>query len=115
MVAHRKYEKPEKKPRPPAKTPEDRENQLINQAIDLAEQQLLHGTASSQVVVHYLKLGSSRESLEQERLRNENELLKAKIESMADMKKQEELYEEALNAMRAYAGHDTVEEEYEDD
>lgn len=92
--------------RPPATTPEGRENQLIRMAVDLTEKQLLDGTATSQVISHYLKLGSTREKLEQERLAHENSLLEAKIEAMASVKRIEELYETALNAMRSYAGEE---------
>ncbi|QPL14656.1 hypothetical protein SEA_SCHWARTZ33_11 [Gordonia phage Schwartz33] len=94
--------------RRPATTPDSRENQLIAAAVDLAEKQIREGTVSSQVLTHYLKLGSSRERLEQERLRNENHVLKAKAEAMASAKKVEELYGLALNAMRSYAGQDPV-------
>ena len=100
--------------RRPATTEENRENQLVSLAIDLAEKQLEAGTASSQVITHYLKLGSTREKLEQERLMRENELLNSKVEMMASAKRVEELYAEALNAMRAYAGQE-VSLEYEDD
>lgn len=86
----------------PALNPEARENQLISLAIDLAEKQLEEGTASSQVITHYLKLGSSRAELEKEKLRNENELLRAKTESLESSKRIEELYIEALNAMKSY-------------
>lgn len=95
--------------RRPATTPEAQENQLISAAMKLAEQQIMQGTASSQVITHYLKLGSSREKIEQERIAKENSLLEAKIEAMASAKRVEELYEEALNAMRSYAGQDPVE------
>lgn len=88
----------------PALTPEARENQLISLAVDLAEQQLREGTASSQVITHYLKLGSTREKLERERLEEENKLLKAKTENLQSMKRVEELYSEALKAMRNYGG-----------
>lgn len=98
----------------PATTPEGRESQLISLAVDLAERQMIDGTATSQVISHYLKLGSTRERLEQERLAQENELLKAKIEQLASAKRVEELYESALNAMRSYAGQELVYEEYED-
>jgi len=90
----------------PASTPENRENQLVSLAVDLAERQMIEGSASAQIITHYLKLGSSRENLEQERLRNENELLNAKVEQLASAKRVEELYSEALNAMRSYAGQD---------
>ena len=100
--------------RPPATTPEARENQLIAHAVDLAEDQLLKGTASAQVISHYLKLGSSREKLEQERLRGENELLKVKAEAIASAKRVEELYTTALNAMRSYAGQEPLEMQDDD-
>lgn len=99
--------------RRPATTPEGRENQLIALAVDLAEKQIKEGTVSSQVLTHYLKLGSSREKLEQERLRRENHLLAAKAEAMASAKRVEELYGKALNAMRTYAGQDPVDLELE--
>ena len=89
----------------PALTPEARENQLVSLAINLAEQQLRDGTASSQVITHYLKLGSQKERLEIEKLQRENELLKAKTDSIASAKRTEELYENALRAMREYSGH----------
>lgn len=94
----------------PATSPEARENQLVSLAVDLAEKQLSEGTASSQVITHYLKLGSTRESLEQQRLAKENELLQAKVEQMASTKRIEELYEEALGAMRAYSGQQVEED-----
>lgn len=99
--------------RPPATTPEGRENQLIAKAVDLAERQLEEGTASAQVISHYLKLGSSREKLEQERLANENDLLVAKKEAMASAARVEELYGAAIAAMRKYSGADL--EPVEDD
>lgn len=102
--------------RPPANTPERRENQLISLASDLAERQLVEGTASAQVITHYLKLGSSREELEQRRLENENLLLSAKVDALASAKRVEELYEDALNAMRSYSGKDeTYDDEYYDE
>lgn len=97
----------------PGTSLEARENQLILLATNLAEKQLREGTASSQVVAHYLKLGSSRERLEQERLRKENELAAAKTESYQSAKHSEELYQEALNAFRIYSGHGD-DEDYED-
>ena len=88
----------------PASTPEARENQLISLAVDLAEQQLRDGTASSQVISHYLKLGSTKASLEKEKLERENELLRAKTENLESAKRIEELYKDALNAMQRYSG-----------
>lgn len=88
----------------PALTPESRENQMISLAVDLAEQQLRDGTASSQVITHYLKLGSTREKLERERLEEENKLLKAKTEALQSAKRVEDMYTDAINAMRNYSG-----------
>lgn len=93
-----------KRMRPPATNPEAREKQLISLAVDLAERQLSEGTASSQVITHYLKLGSTKERLEKEKLEKENELLRAKTEALQSAKKVEELYLNALNAMRSYSG-----------
>lgn len=90
--------------RRPATTPESRENELVSQAHDLAEKQIRSGTASSQVITHFLKLGSTRERLEQQRLEHENELTRVKIEALESQKRVEELYMEALTAMRSYAG-----------
>lgn len=94
---------PKRRGRPPATTVEGRENQLKNLATDLAEKQLKNGTASSQVIVHYLKLATQREILEREKLAHENELLKARTEQIASEQKREELFDEAIRAMRAYA------------
>lgn len=88
----------------PALTPEARENQLIALATDLVEQRLLDGTASSQETTYFLKQGSMKTKLELEKLKEENALLKAKTESLQSQKRVEELYMEALNAMRSYAG-----------
>lgn len=95
---------PSKKIRP-ALTPEARENQLISLAVDLAEQQLRDGTASSQVITHYLKLGTTRERLEKELLEREVELKKAKTEAIQSAERIEKLYSEAITAMRDYGGH----------
>lgn len=95
---------------PPALTPEARENQMIFLATELAEKQLRAGTASSQIVTHYLKLATVKEQLELERLRKENELLDAKTEALKSAKKVEELYDEAIKAMRRYSGHGDVDD-----
>jgi hypothetical protein len=99
--------------RKPAATVEERENQLISLAMDLAEKQMQEGTASAMVISHYLKLGSTREQVERDRLRHENELLQARVETLASSKRIEDLYEQALMAMRTYAGQPP--EQSEDD
>lgn len=96
---------PKKKEIRPALTPEARENQLIYLATELAEQQLRDGTASSQVITHYLKLGSSKEKIEKEILERQKELITAKTEALQSAKHIEELYANAINAMKSYSGH----------
>lgn len=89
----------------PAITPEARENQIIAKAIDRAEQMIDDGTASSQIICHYLKLGTTKERAELEKLKLETELVKAKTEAIRSAKQTEELYAEALKAMRTYSGN----------
>ena len=89
----------------PALNPETRESQMISLAVDLAEKQLMEGTASSQVITHFLKLGSTKERLEKEKLEEENKLLKAKTESLQSAKRVEELYADAIAAMKRYSGN----------
>lgn len=98
--------------RRPATTPEARENQMISLAIDLAEKQLMEGTASSQVMTHFLKLATTKEKLEKEKLAKENELLRAKTEAIQSAKKVEELYTNALNAMKTYSGQGADVDDY---
>ena len=104
MPARRRQKEVEGSRRKPATTPEGRENEMISLATDLAENQIRAGTASSQVISHFLKLGSTRERLEQERLEHENQLTQVKIEQIESQKRVEELYMEALTAMRSYSG-----------
>ena len=96
--------------RKPATSPEQRENELISSAIDLAEEQITNGTASAQVITHFLKLGSTRERLEQQRLEHENELTRVRIEALESQKRVEEMYFEALQAMRSYSGDIVVDQ-----
>lgn len=97
----------------PALSPEARENQLINLAVDLAEQQLRDGTASSQVITHFLKLGTTRAELEKERLQLENKKIEAQTKSIESGDEMKVLYENAIKAMRNYAGYgDPDEYEY---
>lgn len=90
--------------RAPASSPEARENQLIALAEARAEEQLRNGTASSQVICHYLRLGSMREKLERDKLKGEVEMLQAKKEALESAKRIEELYSEAMKAVRSYRG-----------
>ena len=96
----------------PALTPEARENQMIALAVDLVEQRLLDGTASSQETTHFLKLGSMKNRLEMEKLQEENRLLKARTEALQSAKRVEELYSEAIKAMRRYSGQGRDDDEY---
>lgn len=100
------------KPRRPAISPEARENQMIASAMDLAEKQLREGTASSQVITHFLKLATSKAELEKEKLARENELLRAKTESLQSSQRIEELYESAIKAMQRYGGHGDEDYDY---
>lgn len=106
MKVGEKYMAQAKKRRAPALTPEARENQLIAEAIDLAEKQITEGTASSAVICHYLKLGSTKAKLENEKLQEENKLLRAKTEALESQKNVEQLYKDAIAAMSEYRGVD---------
>lgn len=107
--------RPRKQRLAPATTVEARENQLISLAVDLAEKQLAEGTASAQVITHFLKLGTMRAKLEMEKLKHENKHLEAKTELLVGMKRNEELYAEALKVMRIYKGESVEGESMEDD
>lgn len=97
----------------PALTPEADEQQMISMASDLAKKQLLDGTASSQVITHFLILGSSKKKLESEIMELQKDLLVAKTEQIRSTKTIEELYSKAISAMRVYSGHSESEEEDE--
>jgi len=88
----------------PALSPEARENQMISLAVNLAEKQLAEGTASSQVITHYLKMGSTKEKIEKEILEKQKDLIEAKTKALQSSQKIEELYSHALDAMRNYSG-----------
>ena len=96
----------------PALSPEARENQMIASAMDLAEKQLREGTASSQVITHFLKLATSKAELEKEKLARENELLRAKTETLQSSQRIEELYESAIKAMQRYGGQGESDYDY---
>jgi hypothetical protein len=115
MVASRKDAEASRPRRRPATTIEGRENQMIDKAISLAERQLEDGSASSQVITHFLKLGSVREQLEREKLAAEITLNQAKIDNMASAARVEALYGEAITAMRTYSGQEVESEEFYED
>lgn len=100
-----------KRKRRPALTPESREQQLIAAAMDLAEEQILNGTASSQVIAHFLKLGSTKYQIEKRKLERETDLLEAKTEMIKSAEHIEELYSEAIDAMRVYSGSGDVKDD----
>ena len=89
----------------PALTPEARENQLISLAVDLAERQLIEGTASSQVITHYLKLATQKEKIEREILEEQKKLITAKTESIKSAEDSKKIYAEALEAFKKYSGN----------
>ena len=100
-----------KRKRPPARTPQAREQQLVALAVDLAEKQIAAGTASAQVITHFLKLGSERDKLEREKLARENALLKAKSDAIASQQRVEQLYVDAMTAFKHYHGEELGDEE----
>lgn len=103
-MARRRVQEDESRGHRPATSPEFRENELAAAAYDLAEVQIREGTASSQVITHFLKMGSTRERLEQERMRHEVELMEVKKEQLEGQKRVEALFSDALSAFRGYSG-----------
>lgn len=97
----------------PALTPEARENQMISLAVDLAERQLREGTASSQVITHFLRLGTTRAELEKEKIKRENKVLEAKAKAIESSEEIKTLYENALKAMRDYSGSVSRQDDYD--
>lgn len=93
-----------KRRRKPAQTVEDRENELVKSATDLAAKQLLEGTASPSVITHFLRLGSVREQLERRKLLKENEMMDVKMAAIEASERREQEYAEAINALRRYKG-----------
>ena len=88
----------------PAHTEECQEKRMIAAATNLAYEQIMNGTASSQVITHYLKLGTEKYRCEMEKLKAENEMLKAKTEAIQSVQRIEELYKDAMDAMSLYSG-----------
>jgi hypothetical protein len=100
--------------RRPATSPEQRELEISSAAYDLAEEQITQGTASSQVITHFLKMGSTRERLEQQRIEHENELLQVKRQAIESQQRIEELYLDAIAAMRSYSGSGEQTEDHDE-
>lgn len=91
--------------RPPARSAIEQENRCISLAMDLAERKLRDGTASSQLISQFVKYGSSHERLERENQELNNQLLVAKTEQIRSAERVEELYADAIQAMRSYGGY----------
>lgn len=106
---------PTRRRRPTAKTPEARENQLISMAMNLAEERILDGTASNTLLIHYLKLGSTREKMEKELMEKQMKKLDAQTESIESAQRIEGLYAKAIDAMRMYSGQRPLNEDNEDE
>jgi hypothetical protein len=98
----------------PAETPEAREQQLINLAMNAAEEKLRNGTASNSIIVHFLKLGTAKAELEKAKLQADVELAEAKTEGIRQQARIEEVYSKAIEGMKTYQGN-TFQEEYYDD
>lgn len=109
-MASRERKQVKRRSRSRSSTPEGREQQITARAMELAEEQIENGTASAQVISHFLKAGSQRERLEQERLQSENALLKSRIKQIEDGTQMIALYEDAIQAMRGYSGQEELEE-----
>lgn len=92
--------------RRPALTPEARENQLIAEAIDLVEQRILNGTASSQETTHFLKLGSTKAQYEKEVLKMQRDLMQAKIDNIKSYEKNEEFQQQVIEMFKKYSGEE---------
>lgn len=114
-MGRRKASEADGRRRRPATTPEAREQELSAAAYDLAEEQIRAGHASSQVITHFLKAGSSREILEQQKIRHENELMEVKRQQIEGQARVEELYLEALTAMKSYSGETPDPEDDDED
>lgn len=111
MSSMEKQDQKSQRRRPPATTPEARENQMISLAMDLVEKRLTDGSASSQETTHFLKIASTKERIEKEILEKQKELIVAKTDALKSAKRIEELYTNALNAMRSYSGNRRGEED----
>lgn len=113
MVTKKQPKSPESKKRKKelATTPEGREAQLIAAAVDLAEKRILDGTASNQLLIHFLKRADPKEKIEKEILERQKDLIIAKTENLESQKKTEELYQRAINAMKVYTGQGAITDE----
>ena len=95
----------ESPPLPSASTMEGMENECIALSYELAKKRLVEGTATSAEIVHFLKLGSMKEQLDEELIRKDMALKDAKIESLQTNKQIEEMFSEAMRYMSRYQGY----------
>lgn len=102
----------DQQPRRPAISPENRERQLMSLAVDLAEQQLRDGTASSQVITHFLKLASRKEEIEREILERQRDLITAKTDQINAQREDDVDYKEVIRAIKGYQGRSDPEDDY---
>lgn len=100
--------------RPQALTLRDREDELIDKATLEAERRIVSGKASDSLLIHYLKLGTTKNELEKQKLEAEVRLAESKTEAIEQSKKIEELYADAIKAMRTYTGQGYSEENYDE-
>lgn len=114
MAAARKKADESTRTLPPARTPEEQENRMISLAVGLAEKQLQEGSASPTIINHYLKLATTKEQHELEKIKLENKLLTARTEQIGSQAKSEAMYKEAIEAFRQYSGHGSPEEDHDD-
>lgn len=114
-MARRKEEDAQpRRRRPPARSPRAAENRLISLAYEKVEDRIRNGEASAQEYTHFLKMGSSREKLEQERISMQSQLDRERIESMRALERREELFGAAIKAMRSYQGQEPEPEDEDD-
>lgn len=93
-----------RRPKRRAQTPEERENQLISLALDRVEERMLNGTASGQEYVQFIRMASSKARAENEKLKLELDLVRAKTDNLRLQQRNEELYSNALAAFKRYSG-----------
>lgn len=101
-----------KKRRRPALSPEAEEDEMIALAVARAKEQLIDGTASSQIIVHYLKMASTEERIKREILEKQKDLIEAKTTNLQNTSRSAEIAQKALDAFRHYSGHGDDDDEY---
>ena len=102
---------PRKRSRRRAMTAEERENQLISLALDRVEERMLNGTASGQEYVQFIRMASSKARAENEKLKLELDLVRAKTENLRQQQRTDEMFANAIAAFKRYSGAEDDEEE----